>query len=498
MKSTRYFSFLVVLFLLVCYSTSGAQTIWNQLGGDMDGEASGDRSGHSVSMPDAFTVAIGAPWNAGNDIESGQVRVYKWNGSAWIPKGGDIDGEDFGSQGGYSLSMPDPNTLAIGAHYNGGNGFNSGQVRVYEWSGISWSQKGSDIDGEAAYDNSGRTVSMPDANTVAIGAWKNDGASPDAGHIRIFSWNGNAWIQKGADIDGIASSDWFGYTVSMPDSNTVAASGILNDNNGTEAGHVRVFAWDGNTWQQKGGDIEGEPYEQIGTSLSMPDAQTVAVGAPTTTGVNGGQTGQIKVFEWNGSSWVQKGATIEGADSGNHFGESISMPNANTIAVGAPGNNGNGTSSGHVRVYNWIGNMWAQIGSDIEGESVLDGSGWSVSMPDDHTVAIGARGNSDNGNNAGHVRVYSYSTATSIERNLYPQVILSYPNPTTGKLNIDLNSTMEDIKLIVGNSIGQELLIRRFSSASKIDIEIPGESGIYFVQIFCGYERIFSERIIKE
>ena len=36
---------------------------------------------------------------------------------------------------------------------NDGNGSASGHVRVYEYSGGSWSQLGSDIDGEAAYDN---------------------------------------------------------------------------------------------------------------------------------------------------------------------------------------------------------------------------------------------------------------------------------------------------------------------------------------------------------
>ncbi|MFM7586780.1 MAG: hypothetical protein ACKO6M_07165, partial [Bacteroidota bacterium] len=44
-------------------------------------------------------------------------------------------------------------------------------------------QKGADIDGEAAGDNSGYSVSMPDANTVAIGAIYNDGKASDAGHV---------------------------------------------------------------------------------------------------------------------------------------------------------------------------------------------------------------------------------------------------------------------------------------------------------------------------
>ena len=52
----------------------------------------------------------------------------------------------------------------------------SGHVRVYQYSGSSWSQLGDDIDGEAAYDYSGYSVSLSsDGTIVAIGAYDNDG-----------------------------------------------------------------------------------------------------------------------------------------------------------------------------------------------------------------------------------------------------------------------------------------------------------------------------------
>ena len=71
-----------------------------------------------------------------------------------------------------SVSMSSDGTIvAIGAPYNDGNGSNSGHVRVYEYSGGSWSQLGTDIDGEAAGDSSGYSVSLSsDGTKVAIGA----------------------------------------------------------------------------------------------------------------------------------------------------------------------------------------------------------------------------------------------------------------------------------------------------------------------------------------
>ena len=51
---------------------------------------------------------------------------------------------------------------------------------------FSQTQVGSDIDGEAAGDYSGRSVSINSAgDRVAIGAYGNDGTGTSAGHVRV-------------------------------------------------------------------------------------------------------------------------------------------------------------------------------------------------------------------------------------------------------------------------------------------------------------------------
>jgi hypothetical protein len=97
----------------------------------------------------------------------------------------------------------DGNTVAIGAPQNDGNGNKAGHVRVYDWAGGSWNQRGLDIDGEAASNESGSSVSMSaDGNTVAIGAFRNRGNGTSSGHVRIYDWSGGIWNQRGLDIDG--------------------------------------------------------------------------------------------------------------------------------------------------------------------------------------------------------------------------------------------------------------------------------------------------------
>ena len=118
--------------------------------------------------------------------------------------GSDIDGEAQGDYSGTSVSMNSAgDRVAIGADYNDGTGEDAGHVRVYEYSNSSWTQLGSDIDGEAASDGSGRSVSINSAgDRVAIGAIWNDGTGTNAGHVRVYEYSNSSWTQLGSDIDG--------------------------------------------------------------------------------------------------------------------------------------------------------------------------------------------------------------------------------------------------------------------------------------------------------
>ena len=375
-----------------------------QKGFDIDEQFSGAFSGRSVSMPDANTIAIGTPFDGLGECLHGWARIFTWSGTEWEQKGGDIYAGDCGDGTGYMVSMPDHNTVAIGAQWRDGNGEDAGSVSVYIWDGTDWEQKGTDIYGESAGDKLGSSVCMPDANTVAIGAPWNDGNDIDAGHVRIYSWSGAAWEQKGSDIDGEAAEDDFGKTVSMPDASTIAIGAPGNDGNGELAGHVRIYSWSGTAWVQKGADIDGQAAgDWFGDAVSMPDANTVAIGSSNDDGISC-NPGYVRIYAWSGIKWEQKGKDIDGEECGDWFGDAVSMPDANTVAIGASGNDGNGYNAGHVRIYSWSGTAWVQKGTDIDGESAEDYSGSAVSMPDANTIAIGAP---DNNENSGHVRVYT-------------------------------------------------------------------------------------------
>jgi len=178
---------------------------------------------------------------------------------------------------------------------------------------VSWDQQGDDINGEAAYDFSGSSVSLSsDGTTVAIGAYGNDANGSNSGHVRIYGWNSGteSWVQQGGDINGEAENDYSGTSVSLSsDGTTVAIGAIWNDVNGSNSGHVRIYAWNSTTsaWVQQGGDIDGEAAgDNSGWSVSLsPDGETVAIGAYRNDG-NGDSSGHVRIYAWNSDtdSWV--------------------------------------------------------------------------------------------------------------------------------------------------------------------------------------------------
>ena len=159
--------------------------------------------------------------NDGNVYNSGHVRIYSWNGSGWSKLGADIDGEAVNDYSGRSVSLSaDGQTVAIGAHENDGNGDRSGHVRIYSWTGSAWSKLGADIDGEATYDYSGHSVSLSaDGQTVAIGAPDNDGNGYNSGHVRIYRLKLDSSVSLATDTAGlnvVPLNDWRFYLMLLP------------------------------------------------------------------------------------------------------------------------------------------------------------------------------------------------------------------------------------------------------------------------------------------
>ncbi|WP_460220391.1 T9SS type A sorting domain-containing protein [Psychroserpens sp. MEBiC05023] len=431
--------------------------VWTQIGGDIEGENPGDFFGWTLDLSsDGNIVAIGAWRNSDNVALSGHVRVYENVNGIWTQIGQDIEGENVNDGFGSCVSLSSDGTiLAASAYASDANGLNnSGQVKVYENIGGVWTQIGNDINGEEAGDYSGgsnlaigyKTIELAsDGSIIAIGAGENDGNGFNSGHVRVYENIGGEWTQIGEDIDGEAANDHSGVSISLSSDGSIVAIGArANDKQPTSfsanSGHVRVYENINGNWTQIGEDIDGENGQDAsGTGLSLSsDGSIIAIGAGINDGVNG-------------------------------------------------------DNSGHVRIYKFLDGEWTQIGEDIDGEAANNQFGIAVSLNSSgNMIVIGAPSNSDNGTVAGSVRTYDLSALLSIEE-LEISSFQLYPNPTKTQFTIEIDNSSRLEKVSVYNTLGQVVLISEelIVNTSKL------ASGSYMVEVLTNKGKSLKKLIIE-
>lgn len=214
-----------------------------------------------------------------------------------------------------------------------------------------WAQLGTDI--SDAPDQVGKSVSLSDDGlVVAIAA---------IDLVHVLQWNGTEWTAKGKGIAETGAVTFLGEPISLSGNGDVIAIGNANAGDFFN-GRVRVHAWNGTDWIQRGSEFgRGDLFQYLGTSVSLSsDGSILGIGS-----IENSDNGFVSIYEWSGSIWTQKGADIIGEASGDDFGTSQALTSTgNAVAIGAHKNSHVGLNSGHVRVYEWNGSEWAQKGAD--------------------------------------------------------------------------------------------------------------------------------------
>ena len=424
---------------------------FNILGAIIPPEGTVDLAGYSVAMNDVGDViAIGAPRNRGPSNNSpGQVRVYYYNGTSWIQRGLDIDGEGSNNRAGASLSMNSDGTIiAIGApDNNGANGQYSGHVRVYKWNNTSWIPQGQDIDGELEWDqlsgvglDYGPSLGVSlnsDGTIVAVGSWGNWQAGiGGAGHVRVYKYT-TTWTQIGLDIDGKTYSERSGFSVSLNSDGTLVAIGAPYMRTiFTSGGNVRIYKWTGSIWQQRGMTICGEAIEDMfGSSVSLNAVGDIlAFGSfgsspPGTTGL---YYGQVRVYKWiNDISWVKQGQSIYGRYYDQRLGVTVALNSVGDIV--AIGSSDPYDNNGEVIVYKWnaVSFLWEQYAHILSNLSQGETFGRALALnAAGNRLIVGAMNANVSGQNSagGYSIVYQYSagSASLVSSSITPSVNNTY------------------------------------------------------------------------
>lgn len=449
---------------------------WNQLGVDITGNMVGDEFGYSVALSGNGEIfATGSP---SINNSTGQVKLFQWDGSNWNQKGSDLNGGNTGEQFGTSVALSDDgNTIIIGApQYGIGGAF--GFSVVYEWNGIDWAQKGMIIIGENTLLNgAGGAVSISnDGNIIAIGASGNSSGNGNfSGHTRVYVWNGVTWIQLGADIDGLNEFDSFGNAVSLNEDGTILAIGALGAGIG---GEVTIYEWSGTSWTQLGSTISGGIANNFGSTVDLDaSGTTISVGA-TSNDMDFG-SGYVEVFSWNGNIWVQKGSRLESDPTGDDFFEMAKLSeDGNIIVIG-----GYGANAGFVEVHEFDGTDWGLIDTRINGEANGDFFGFAVDISNDGSIiVVGAPENGSNGLESGEVKVFENASILSNSDIGSFKSVSIFPNPTLDNVKIISHENIESYLLFSLN--GKNIISESTINTKELNIDLSNlNSGVYILSI---------------
>ena len=243
---------------------------------------------------------------------------------------------------------------------------------------------------------------------VLVGAYLDDDNGSDAGAVYVFEYNGTNWVQTDKLLaDDGQPGDYFGYSVALSGS-TALIGAYLNDDNGSNAGAAYVFEFDGVSWEQEVKLLanDGAVGDRFGISVAYSD-NVALVGAleDDTSGIN---SGSAYVFRRTGVYWVQEAYLVPPGNSAyDKFGRAT-VVTADTAVFSS-------RQADTALVFRFDGDNWVE-----EAQLQPSGSGGrfgcSMSMRDD-TLVVGAEQNTNvNGQYAGAAHVFRYLGGTWVEQ----------------------------------------------------------------------------------
>jgi hypothetical protein len=348
--------------------------------------AAGD---HTTLSSDGNVMATGSP-NADSDglSNNGLVQVYVWNQNSWEPRGSPLVGATEEEFQGFELDLNEDGTvIALGNDKFDHDGTaDVGRVKVYDWNGAAWLPR-ADIIGDKLRGKLGISVSLSsDGKYIAVGEIMDYSNDELKGRVMVYRWSGSSWQQVGQTINGHTSQHFFGSVVSLSgDATTLAIMSRMLDSDFSpgDQGYidgVYVYSLVNNYW----GDLK--KVENLMSTSSMQlstDGLTVIVGSDYRYIDGYVFIGNAQIYDVKSSGLEQRGADLDDylpQTQNNFIGSSVAInSDGSTVVVGARGANSN---AGSLAVFDWTGTTWRSR-HIFTGAAANNQMGKSASMSQD-------------------------------------------------------------------------------------------------------------------
>ena len=424
-------------------------------------------------------------------IAWGSILLIAWTTSQKISAQNLINGTDFGPGTtdfwyGWSSDFNDQGTAYIAGAPKTYVSSETGMARVFQETQSGWIQKGGTLQADAFGNFFGVSVSLnKDATRVVVGDFLDSETHMDAGAVTTFSWKNGAWVKTIGKLNGTSSGERLGaHVILNGDGSRLAVSSyrgtsvydlvgnvwtqigstLLNgkitgavqfSQNGNtlvlahEFGKYSVFDFDGTSWLQRGATftLSSGFAENHSANVSISDdGMIIALGADHEDSPTATDVGSVKVFFYFNNQWIQFANTLYGNHADQRFGHSVSLSGDGLLlAIGAEANRPDPTDpqspqTGAVQAFMLSNNNFTPVGNTLYGLSAGPQSLFG------NDIELSKDGNrllvSAPYHNllAGYNQVYDYDNTLSIHAVNMDMEAIVYPNPTSEWLTIDLGN----------------------------------------------------------
>ena len=449
---------LYLLFVLPSLLFSQWMDITDKIYGDKDADLFGWATAIN-DEGDVIAVSALMDYNA----DSGYVKVLQKVNDEWIQVGETIINENIGNENGYALALNAEGTIvAVTARYEGSNV--NGVTRVYELLNGEWMLLGEPILG-SNNSSSGDSIALNASGTIlAVGSANASSPANSSGEIRIYQYDGVSWEQLGSNIAGESSFHYFGYSVGLNATGDILVGGAQRGNSNS-SGYVKAYRFQNGEWQQLGQKINGiELGAQFGKRVAINNEGNIIAGLA---GANSTQNsiGYARIYKLNNNSWIQKGNTIVQTEVNDFlYASGFDLNgNGNVLAIGAYGNNGSADYfGGKVTVYQLLNDSWDIVGEKIEGDVTGSGFGRSIGLNNYGNILVSgapfpfANDPEDPLIGPGFVRVLNTDDIVLDTNKNNLESIVMFPNPTNGIFQVTINPSSV-LKATVFDALGRKI-----------------------------------------
>ena len=297
----------------------------------------------------------------------------------------------------------------------------------------------------AANDYFGFSVAIS-GDTALVCAYADDDNGENSGSVYIYERQADgSWSEtsKLTASDG-ASSDIFGYSVTIS-GDTALVGAVYDDDNGGSSGSAYIYERQADgSWSEtaKLTASDAASFDNFGYSVSI-SGDTALVGAYGNDD-NGDLSGSAYIYERQADGSWSETAKLTASDGAtfDNFGDSVAI-SGDTALVGAVYDDDNGSSSGSAYIYQrQADGSWGETSKLTASDGAeYDYFGDSVAISGD-TALVGAYGNDDNGSPTGSAYIYD----------IYNVINLDYGNTRYASLDAAVQDAAPGERLAVRSS----------------------------------------------